>query len=68
MARANRTWEEVPADDRLGLHEDKCRPPFGPKAREADPEQAVCSGQTNARAARAFQDLKLVSERQNLDV
>jgi hypothetical protein len=47
-------------------YEDECRPPFGPDAREADPEQPVDDGQTDARSPEAFQDPKLVSEREDL--
>jgi hypothetical protein len=47
----------VPADNRLGLHEDERRPPVDPDAREPHPEQAVGCGQTDARSPSAFQDL-----------
>ena len=35
---------------------------------EPNPEQAVGRSQTNARSARGFQNLKLVSKRENLKV
>ena len=58
----------VPRDDGVRLHEDERRPPLGPDAREPHPEQPVGCGETEARSARAFQDLQLVSEGENLEV
>jgi hypothetical protein len=50
------------------LHEGKRHPQFGPDAREPDPDQLVGSGQDERASARAFEDPKLVSERENLEV
>lgn len=41
----------VPRDDGVRLHEDERRPPFGPDAREPDPDQPVGCGQMNTRSA-----------------
>jgi len=58
----------VPLDDGGRLHEYECRPPFSPDAREPHPQQPIDCGQTEARSARAFQDLYLMSESENLEV
>ena len=55
-------------DDSVWLHEDERRPPFGPDARDPYPEEPVGCGETEARSARAFQDLDLMSEGENLEV
>jgi hypothetical protein len=58
----------MPGDHRLGLYEDECRPPFGPDARKPDPEQPVEDGQAHPRSPGAFQDPKLVPEREDLEM
>jgi Fatty acid desaturase len=58
----------VPSDDRLGFHKDERRSPLGPGPREPDPEQAVGRGQMYALSARAFQNVKLVPQGENLNV
>jgi hypothetical protein len=47
----------VPGDDRGWLHQDERRPPLAPDPREPHPEQPVSCGETEARLARALQDL-----------
>ena len=58
----------VPRDDGGRLHEEERRSPLGRDAREPGPQEPVSYGQTQARSARAFQNLELVSEGTNLEV
>jgi hypothetical protein len=64
-------WTEataVPRDDRVGLDEDQRCPPLGPDAREPQPQEAVGPRQTNAPTVGSFHDLKLLSQREDLEV
>ena len=55
-------------DDGGRLREDEYGPPLRPDPGEPHPEESVGCGEAQARAARAFQDLQLVSECENLEV
>ena len=58
----------MPRDDGVRLHKDERCPPLGSDAREPHPEAPVRCAETEAWSARPFEDLQLMSERENLEV
>jgi hypothetical protein len=58
----------VPGDDGLWLDDDEHRSPFGPHAREHDPEPTVHHGQPQPPRPRALQHLQLVAQRQDFEL
>jgi len=58
----------MPGDDGLGFHDDDGLAPRTPDMRDPDPQEPIRLRQPHAPRTRAFQDVELVAQRQDLEL